>query len=578
MNIRNKWFLILGALFSFSLVLAAACGDDEKEDGGGDETPVAGETEPAPTGDGRKAGGELNVQGNDVESFDPHWSSFAQDIAVFRLAWRGLLTMDRDNVPQPAMAAELPTVSADGKTYTFTLRDGLKWSDGEPLTAVDFEYGLKRTCNPVHAGNYQYVLTNIVGCDAHYGNLVAETPTFDQALEDAIGVKAVDDTTLEITLANPQPTFSIIMSLWMTFPAPKHVFTTGTTSELWPTDPTKLAFNGPYAITEYVEADHITFVPNENWAAPAGISPTLDKLTVKLIDDPAVADNAYRTDELDAADVDVTQLETLVSEFGEGKEYFKFLLPSTRGLEMNVGDSVLSNLHLRLALASAIDRAEIVSVVTQGANEPSTSWVPQVTSGLELGTYDSIIGYDEAAAKEHLEQAKAELGEIPTIKILLGDSAHQRAVGEYLQQQFKEALDLTIELDVVDSATRASRFTQEQYQLYWGGWIEDYPDMENWIDGQFNTDGSLNHLNCAMPELDAKMDAARYNTDNEERLQLWQEAEKLIIENVCGIAPVWHENNHYLVKERVVGMSENMTGQDAFLPGDWMAEAWGLAE
>jgi oligopeptide transport system substrate-binding protein len=560
-------------------VLAAACGgDDDDEEPSETDTPSATETEPSGTTDNRRQGGELTVHGQDFESFDPHFSSFAQDIGLFRMVWRGLLTMDKDNKPYPSMAAELPEVTNDGKTYTFTLRDGLQWSDGQPLTAEDFEYGIKRTCNPVNAGNYQFVLVNIVGCDAHYTNTVNDEPTFDQALEDAIGVNAVDDTTLEINLLNPQPTFPILMSLWMTFPAPKHKFPTGTTSEAWPTDPTQLVFNGPYAITEYVDADHLTLVPNENWAAPNGIRPTLDQITVRLIDDSAVAVDAYRTGELDFSDVDTSQLRTIVDEFGEGEEYFKFLLPSTRGLEMNMEDPALSNLDLRLALAMAINREEMVEVVTQGANEPTTSWIPQVTSGVEIGTYDDVIGYNPDKAKEHLEAARAALGEIPTLGILVGDSATARATAEYLKQTIETTLGISTTIEVVDSSTRSSRFTNEQFQLFPGGWIEDYPDMENWIDGQFNTEGSLNHFNCSNAELDAKIEAARFNTNEEERLQQWKDAERLIIENVCGIAPYWHENNHYLIKPNVVGMRENIAGQDAFQPGDWIAEAWGLAE
>lgn len=573
MNKPNRWFLLLAGLLSAVMVLAVACGDDDEDDGGTDETPAAGETEPAGSGDERQDGGEMTVHAQDIESFDPHFSSFAQDISFFRMVWRGLFTMDAENVPQPAMAAEDPEISADGLTYTITLRDGLMWSDGDPLTAEDFEYGIKRTCNPVHAGNYQYVLTNIVGCDAHYANEAG----FDQALEDAIGVNAVDDTTLEIKLQNPQPTFQIILSLWMTFPAPVHKFS-GATSDPWPdgSDPSALAFNGPYMMTEYVSADHITLEPNPNWAAPEGISPTLDRLTLRLIDDSAVAVNAFRTGELEFADVDVTQLETLVAEFGEGEQYFKYPLPSTRGLEYNLADPALSNLNLRLALARAIDRQEVVDLVTQGANDPTTAWIPEVTSGQGPDTYEDIIGYDEAAAKELYDQAVAELGGPPNLTITLGDSAVQRAIGEVLQQQFQEVFGFTLNLDVVDSQTRSSRFTNEEYQLFWGGWIEDYPDMENWIDGQFNTEGSLNHFNCSIPDLDETIDSARYNTDEEQRLSLWREAERIIIENVCGVAPVWVENNHYLISDRVVGMAENIAGQDAFSPGDWRAEAWGL--
>lgn len=575
MNLRNRWFLLLAGILSAALIFGAACGgdDDDDTDGDGDTTPAAEETtDDGATGDGERAdGGELTVNAQQVESFDPHFSSFAQDISVFRMLWRGMMSLDDDSEPYGAMASGDPEISEDGLTYTFTLRDGLLWSDGEPLTAEDFEYGLLRTCNPANAGNYQYVLTAIVGCDAHYGNEAG----FDQALEDAIGVTAVDETTLEVKLSDPQPTFPIIMSLWMTFPAPKHLFQT--TSDPWPTDPMQLAFNGPYKVTGYTQGDSLTLEPNENWAAPNDITPTLDTLTLRFIDDASVSTNAFRNGELDFAEVDITQLRTIVDEFGEGEEYFKYLLPSTRGLQMNMEDPTLADLDVRLALARAINRPQMVEVVTQGANEPTTSWIPEVRSGVTLGTFDDVIGFDPDAAKQHLADAGYPDGAgFPTMTILVGDSASARATAEYLQQNFKEILNIDVEIEVVDSQTRSSRFTNEQFQLFPGGWIEDYPDMENWILGQYDTEGTLNHYNCSNPEIDALIEQATFNTNNEERQDQYRQIEALIIENVCGIAPYWHENNHYLVDSGVIGMAENISGQDAFSPGDWKAEAWGV--
>ncbi len=569
---RHGWRAILfGALTLMALVAAAACGEDEEEEeptatAGAGETPAA--TEPPAAGE-RMQGGELVVQGNEFDSLDPHFSSFAQDISLHRMIWRGLYTMDADNVPQPAMAAALPDISEDGLTYTITLKSGLLWSDGEALTAGDFEYGIKRTCNPDNAGEYEYVLVNIVGCDEHFANEAG----FDQAMEDAIGVKAVDDTTLEIKVKEPQPTFTIILSLWMTFPAPKHLFTGGT-SEPWPTDPAKLAYNGPYVLTEYVQQDHVTLAPNPNWSGE--VKPTLDKVTIRFIDDNAVADDAYRTGELHFARVDTTQLKSIAEELSS--EYVKSLKPSTRGLEMQLTDPTLADPHVRLALARAINREQLNEVVVQGANEATTSWIPEVTSGVSLGTFDDVIGYDPEAAKQHLVDAGYPNGEgFPTLTILVGDSPAARATGEFLQQNFKEVLNITTEIEVVDSKTRSSRFTNQQFQLFPGGWIQDYPDPENWILGLYDTGGTLNNYNCSMPEIDELVEKARFNTNNEERLQQYAEIEKLIVENVCGIAPYWHENDHYLIKPEVVGMRENISGQDAFQAGDWNAEAWGLA-
>ena len=209
---KTRWLWMLAALVGIAVLAFAAC-DDEEEEGAG-ETPAAGET---PTAGERIQGGELTVATDEPDSLDPHFSSFSQDIGLDRMLWRGLYWLDTDNVPQPAMAAAAPEISDDGKVYTVELKEGLLWSDGDDLLAEDFVMGILRTCNPVNAGEYQYLVSNVAGCDDHYGG-----EAFDQALEDLIGVRAIDDTTIEFTIAEAQPTFNIILSLWMTFPEPQH--------------------------------------------------------------------------------------------------------------------------------------------------------------------------------------------------------------------------------------------------------------------------------------------------------------------------------------------------------------------
>jgi oligopeptide transport system substrate-binding protein len=135
--------------------------------------------------------------------------------------WRGLYHLDVNDKPQPAMADGAPQVSSDGKTYTIKLKKDLKWSDGQPLTAEDFVLGIQRTCNPDVAGHYQYILTNIVGCDDYY-NAAQKSAAEKEELRKKVGVRAVDARTLEVKLQEAQPTFPIILALWPTFPAPKH--------------------------------------------------------------------------------------------------------------------------------------------------------------------------------------------------------------------------------------------------------------------------------------------------------------------------------------------------------------------
>lgn len=576
MSFLRHWrYLLLSLVALGALAAFGACGGDD-EGGGGEETPAA---ETTAAGE-RIDGGEITVQSVEFASLDPHFSSFAQDISLHRMLWRGLYSLDIDNVPQPAMADGDPEVSADGLTYTVALKEGLTWSDGDDLLAEDFVAGIIRTCNPVNAGEYQYVLTEIVGCDDFYG----ADPAADDlaALQDAVGVTAVDDLTIEFTLSTEKPTFPIILSLWMTFPVPVHLprfaSATGAAPGDWGTDPAALAYNGPYILTSYTAQDSVTLEPNPNWAAPADVAPTLDLITIKFIDDLAQAANAYRTGELVETDVDLTQLEQLRTEFGDGEEYFKFLAPSTRGLEMNLEKPPLDQLEVRLALSQAIDREQLNAVVVQGGNEPSTSWLPAVTGGHDPTEFDSIIGFNPEEAKANLEKAGFAGGAgFPTLTILTGNSPSAIATGEFLQQSLQTNLGISVSVESVDSATRSDRFTEEQFDLFPGGWIQDYPDPENWVLGLFDTPGTLNHYNCSDPDIDALVAEARANTDDTARKAQYKEINELISTRVCGIAPYWHENNHYLIKPNLVGMRENMSGQDGVIAGDWAAEAWGLS-
>jgi oligopeptide transport system substrate-binding protein len=580
MSSFRYWRLLLVSLLAITALLAfSACGDDDGDGGGDGETP--GDETPADGGGERIQGGDLTVQSVEFASLDPHFSSFAQDISLHRMLWRGLYTLDIDNVPQPSMAESEPEVSADGLTYTVALREGLTWSDGDDLLAEDFVAGIVRTCNPTNAGEYQYVLTEIVGCDDYYG----ADPAADDldALEAAVGVRAVDDTTIEFTLSTQKPTFPIILSLWMTFPVPVHIdrFANATPEEPgeWGTDPAALAYNGPYVLTAYSPQESVTLEPNPNWAAPAGVSPTLDSITIRFIDDLAQAANGYRTGELSSTDVDLTQLEQLRNEFGDGEEYFKFLTPSTRGLEMQVEKPPLDIFEFRLALSQSIDRDLLNETVAQGGNEPSTNWIPAVTGGEEPDAFDDDIGFDPAAAAENFAAAQEAFGgDFPALSILVGDSPSARATAEFLQEAFRTHLNYETNIEVVDSATRSDRFTEEQFDLFPGGWIQDYPDPENWVLGLFDTDGTLNHYNCSDPDIDALVADARANTDDEERRSQYKEINALISERLCGIAVYWHENNHWLIKPNVVGMRENLAGQDGAMPGDWAAEHWGLSE
>src|SRR5215208_1848752 len=269
---------LLGLLLGLAVMLVAACGSDDKKESSSSQATVA-PGGAATTAAGAQPGGRpadaaaddqqiLRASFQEPQYLDPHRSTYAADISIERMLFRGLFQLDKDAKPVPALAVELPTqqnggISADGKTYTVKLKPGLKWSDGSPLTMKDFEYSLLRPLDPAVAGDYAFLLENVAGA-AKYMAAKADAPDLQQ-LRAAVGVKAVDDTTLEIKLENAEPTFLIKISLWASFPVKQDVVEREKDKAF--TEGGKLVGTGPYMLKEWKPKESITLVPNPNWAS-----------------------------------------------------------------------------------------------------------------------------------------------------------------------------------------------------------------------------------------------------------------------------------------------------------------------
>lgn len=279
-------------------------------------TPSSSATETAvptdtPTETATEPSGELAddqvlrmVVPGEPDILDPTRSEFANDIAVIHNIFRGAFFYDEALALTPDMAAEIPTVenggiSADGLTYTIKLRDGLKWSDGQPLTAADFVYTIRRACSPDVASFYRDFFDLIVGCDEYQNAKGTEeaplTPTDEElaALADAVGVTAPDETTVVITLKQQQPTFLNVMALHSAYPVRHDVVEAD--PEGW-TEPGKIVGSGPFILTSWNHNQDMTFEQNPNWW---GEPFTLQRMEWRIIEDETVEYAAYLNDELD---------------------------------------------------------------------------------------------------------------------------------------------------------------------------------------------------------------------------------------------------------------------------------------
>lgn len=540
-------------LLALIAVALFACDSDDDSGGTPTETPTDSQTA-APT-----SGGEITIQITEPESLDPHFVGFSADITIQQMVNRGLYDLLPDGELSPAYAADLPQVSDDGLVYTIPIKSGMQWADGEPLDANDFVLGIQRTCNPDIAGYYQSVLSDITGC--------SDYSTGDGTLEN-VGVEAIDPLTLQITLDAPKATFPLILSLWATYPAPNESL--GDVAAQW-SDPPNTPCSGPFCITEWIAGDRLTLVKNETWGLGQA---NLDTITLAIIDDRSSAlvsfDNEVDTlhmTRVAASDLPLVQ---------ERPEFLVQPLPATIALQWVMTDPLMSDPNVRLALSQATDRQLFNDVVNEGTFVPTTNWIPSGEPGANPdGFVDDVIGFDPGAARDALAEAGYPGGDgFPGVTILLALDSNDRLAGEFLQEQWQEILGIEVRLDERDGQAYQELYNDSQFQIALVGWGHDYPDAESWLIGLFETGASLNKHLCSMEEVDDLLGQAATETDQDTRWGLLQEAERIILENLCGIAPLYHLANLYMIDADLRGVEPAIT--DHYYPQ--FPENWSLSE
>jgi len=573
--LSRPWrFALVAVAILAALALFVACGE-------GEEGPAATKTpteEPAPPEQQK-----LVMHSVEPQYFDPHRSNFEQDIAIERMLFRGLYrleaTSDGGVKAVPAMAQGDPQVSGDGTKFTVKLRSGLKWSDGQALTAKHFEDGIKRGCDPDVASPYAYLLQSseaggiigVKGCD-EYQAATEKTAAEKQALRDQMGVKAIDDQTLEITLVESKLplTFKQIFSLWITFPARLDVIEEF--GEKW-TDPKNIVVNGPFTLTEFVPKDHVTLKPNPNWALEP--KPKLQQLTIKFIDDFGVAFRAFQTGELDEARIPEAQVPTAQGDANLSKQLKIVGSARITSVEVQMKNNVLKNPKVRLALSKAMDRDTLVRVAVSGVGLPAEYWMVQGLTGFQgRDKFKSAIGYDPEGAKKALADAGYPNGQgFPKLKLTILNTPARQAQAEFLQRAWKSTLGIDVEIQAVDAKTRSQLFNSENFELFIGGWQLDYPDVENPLVGLFNTGGGNNKYNCSDPEIDKAIQDASAAKTEADHIKGFQKVEDLVVTRLCGVMPYVQEALPYLISPKIGGVNANGT-IDAGQPGNWCAECW----
>ena len=502
------------------------------------------------------------------DDFDPQKSSFTNEIDILALAYEGLTKLNDAQETVPA-AAESWEYNEDATSISFTLREGLQYSDGSPLTADNFRYAVQRTCDPRTAGEYQSILFEIVGC-AEFAGLAGDDPANPaeftdeewQAAADALGVTVVDDLTLQIDLTNPAPYYHTIAYMWVFYPVKQEIVEAD--PDAWWQDAANHIGNGPFNITEIVEEQLISFEASDTyWEG----RPLLDGIEYIYQGESAVALEAYINGDVDIMQVDPSQIPQIQADPALAEEMLSYPTASSYTLSMNLVQEPFNDLKVREAFAYAFDRETYCAVIRNGDCTPSLSWIPEgILGSIET---DQFAFDPEAAVQALAESSYGGPEGLPPIQLYYNsDDSANTARAEWVAGQYRDVLGVEVELMPTEGTAlvdlRKSPETFPQLLLP-GGWIQDYPDPQNWLSVYYKCDSTFaQRFGYCNEEFDALVSEADVLTDPAERGPLYEQASQILVDDQPGPF-IYNLANVVMIKPYVTGFTE--TPSEAEWPG-----------
>jgi ABC-type oligopeptide transport system substrate-binding subunit len=516
--------------------LAAGCGGDDEAD------------EAASSTDALRI-----VIGSEPPSLDP---GLITDVVSANIALNlmdPLVRLDDDLQPQ-AELAERWDVSEDGKTVTFHLREDGKWTNGDPVTAGDFEYAWKRILDPELAAGYAYQLYGIVGA-TEYNSCESGC----DKLRDAVGVKAVDDRTFEVQLTSPQPWF--IAQVAHTSFLPVHRATVEEFGDKW-TEPGNIVTNGPYRLTGWKHDASITLTKWGEWRDADSVS--VDRIAGRIIKDATTALAAFEAGEVDAC------METScippgdIERLQEGDAYVQSPGLATQYLGLNLAS--VPDVNQRRALAFAVDRTSIVENVTKAGEEPATSFTPKGMPGFETIAQDFLpTTADLDAAREYLGKAKAPK---TTLQLaFVSDDPVGKDMAVAVQAMWKE-LGITTRLRGIEFQQFLEMLgppLDKTVDVFAIGWVGDYVDDINFLELWTCKSGN-NPTGYCDEEYDALIEKARQTPDDTARHAIYADAEAMLTgpEGALPIIPTHWATFPTMRKPGIEGWQPNLLDQYDF--------------
>ena len=547
-----KFRKILAMVMALALLCAtfAACGDTSGTSSSAGTSSAAsdsGDSSAAEEGETTTggSGGTLNMR-NTMEptSLNTLLATYAYDFTPINAMIECLYRDDENDVPQPA-GAETVDISDDKLVYTFHLREDATWSNGDPVVATDYEFAWQQALNPEVASDYAYMLYFIHNGEVEWSE---------------VGVKVIDDYTLEVTLDNPLP-YATDLFAFPTLAPINQKFYEEVGADKYATDAEYFCCNGMYELTEWSHNSQIVFQKREDYWNADAVGP--DEIVYKIITDSQAGLNSYLSREIDYTDLDsgevVQQAEAAGFEVGVKPARSSYYLI------VNTEDEFMSNQNLRLALAYSIDKQALVDTVYQNDNQPMTSFTPPAIMGANDSSFQEALvaergemypgSGDLEKAQEYLQAALEELGctvDELNLSIDCADDSLRRNCATFLQEQWRQNLGIeNIAVNSMQTKQVSANRQSGDYCMSLGGWSPDYNDAINFLD-LWVTDGGNNDSFWSNEEYDNLIAQATAEADEEVRQQYLFDAEEILAAEMPIIPLYWQCQNYSYNSDKIV--------------------------
>jgi oligopeptide transport system substrate-binding protein len=476
-----------------------------------------------------------------VKDLDSAQTTDSVSTEILQNVMSGLYRLDPNSRPFPDMA-EGADISEDGLNYTFTLRDGIKWSNGDPVTSQDFKYAWLRALDPKTASLYAYIISTFVKGANEYNT--------GKGSPDDVAIETPDDKTLEVTLLSPAPYWLGLTSFFTYLPQQqKFVEQQG---DKYAKGIDNLLYNGPYKMTQFNPTSGVTVVKNEDYWNADDVD--ISKVEAKIVKETDTAVNLFESGELDETVIDTE----FVTEYEGKPELVTVTQFATGYLTFNRKVPLLRNENVRRAIQMALDRDALNYKILNNGSEPATGFVPDGIAGPGDQTFREAEGptvpaYDPQKAKELFEKGIEEVGENPTIELLSEDDSLTRDFVTVMQSEL-EKMGMKIDLKPQPFAQRLKLEEDDKYQISAQAWIADYDDPMTFLDlfessSPYNTSIAGHYKNERYDQL---INDAKEETDAAKRMDMLLEAEKLLVEEDAAMAPWRFYGSAYLVDPETI--------------------------